>query len=1072
MLKVSMNMMRRTPPPNVNNVGPQSSLKVQSWRSASPNGAQSVSATRTASKEKSQSQSPSDKTGESGEASVDTSVTEKLLHGQGIRSAAEAVVGTASEAADGAIKQSKPRIVLWVSRVADHWATVWLTTFATVWILVCDDVRLYLFSKHEDPFFEAIVIFCILLFTMDTLFSALAKPEYMCSFFFFLDITSTATLVLDIPRLQEALYATYDGEDAPTGDRTRAAKMGAKAARVVRVIRLIRLVRLYKLILVGMKGRLVGLVYSPQSKQDDPEFDVDEDSEDDDAMRQESRVGKKLSDLTMKRVIFLVLAMLVCVPPLEANEGLKLPRSPDYGADEVYHFFNSYLNKGVDRTVYEHTFLRFAFYHNWFSRHFDMCPGDGAQCPRLFYGQLFWLGVRGNDAAFVKQRAMQAQIEEQTVLDFNYMAQRQDNLFNYGHMPNYALRAFYSNWTDTCCKDIKEDKGDVTYGASLIANRAVGSVLCPKDLRRQEVKTVVPRVMSAANFRKFRFIFYFDLRPFIREDALYSMGVTGFVCVALCFAAMSFASDTSRLVLRPLEHMMEKVERIRSNPLEAIRLGDEEFRSEEARRLKAKQGHPGFDFEHGVKQWFRKDKGGAPPLETVILEKTIIKLGSLLALGFGPAGANIINQNLVGGDTAGVDVMIAGQKVDCIIGQASIDNFSAVTEVLQARVMAFVNQVSEILHGIVDEFHGGANKNNGDVFLFIWRHHPDEDTDNTQWQKLAGMSIVAFSKAIGALERVPMLIEYRSHPGLQMRFGSVGSASRFKVRVSFGMHAGWAIEGAVGSEFKIDASYLSPNVSIATNIQRAADTYDVQLLVSQALVDICTTEMASECRLIDRVLIPGSIVPLELYTVDLDTHCLNVEPAFNMARRWNPRQRFKVRQFLEVEKTKKWEQNAVKLFSQEPLISMMRKKYTQEFLQVFQMGYDNYIEGEWAVARGMFERTKEMLSTPDGPSMALLAFMQETNDVAPSQWKGFRELDLTAVARRQAVAHHEAALHAAATAGAPTKPHRASMEQRGDRKQVARLASLRSSTLSIRACTPRSSLKLAGRVSSPSMGSG
>ena len=32
----------------------------------------------------------------------------------------------------------------------------------------------------------------------------------------------------------------------------------------------------------------------------------------------------------------------------------------------------------------------------------------------------------------------------------------------------------------------------------------------------------------------------------------------------------------------------------------------------------------------------------------------------------------------------------------------------------------------------------------------------------------------------------------------------------------FGLHLGWAIEGAIGSKFKIDASYLSPNVNIAS----------------------------------------------------------------------------------------------------------------------------------------------------------------------------------------------------------------------------------------------------------------
>ena len=31
----------------------------------------------------------------------------------------------------------------------------------------------------------------------------------------------------------------------------------------------------------------------------------------------------------------------------------------------------------------------------------------------------------------------------------------------------------------------------------------------------------------------------------------------------------------------------------------------------------------------------------------------------------------------------------------------------------------------------------------------------------------------------------------------------------FKVKMGFGLHVGWAIEGTIGSKFKIDASYLS-----------------------------------------------------------------------------------------------------------------------------------------------------------------------------------------------------------------------------------------------------------------------
>ena len=46
-------------------------------------------------------------------------------------------------------------------------------------------------------------------------------------------------------------------------------------------------------------------------------------------------------------------------------------------------------------------------------------------------------------------------------------------------------------------------------------------------------------------------------------------------------------------------------------------------------------------------------------------------------------------------------------------------------------------------------------------------------------------------------------MQYENRPDYQIRF------FRFvQVTLGFGLHCGWAIEGAIGSEYKIDASYL------------------------------------------------------------------------------------------------------------------------------------------------------------------------------------------------------------------------------------------------------------------------
>lgn len=58
--------------------------------------------------------------------------------------------------------------------------------------------------------------------------------------------------------------------------------------------------------------------------------------------------------------------------------------------------------------------------------------------------------------------------------------------------------------------------------------------------------------------------------------------------------------------------------------------------------------------------------------------------------------------------------------------------------------------------------------------------------------------------------------------------------------MGFGLHCGWAIEGAIGSEFKIDASYLSPNVNLASRIEAATAQYGLPFLLSGDLYKILT----------------------------------------------------------------------------------------------------------------------------------------------------------------------------------------------------------------------------------------
>jgi len=152
--------------------------------------------------------------------------------------------------------------------------------------------------------------------------------------------------------------------------------------------------------------------------------------------------------------------------------------------------------------------------------------------------------------------------------------------------------------------------------------------------------------------------------------------------------------------------------------------------------------------------------------------------------------------------------------------------------------------------------------------------------------------------------------------------------------------------------------------------------------------------MASKCRLIDKVDIKGSKEPLELYVVDLNVTALEVRDKTRIIP-WTLRQRFRARQLLEIEKRRKWadDYDVVGQFDIWPGLKSMRKRYTVDFLQLFNMGYQNYSQGEWQVARRLLNTTLDMLGSKDGPSGALLTFMETPYQFeAPVWWQGVHTL--------------------------------------------------------------------------------
>ena len=190
----------------------------------------------------------------------------------------------------------------------------------------------------------------------------------------------------------------------------------------------------------------------------------------------------------------------------------------------------------------------------------------------------------------------------------------------------------------------------------------------------------------------------------------------------------------------------------------------------------------------------------------------------------------------------------------------------------------FVNQIAEITHSQVDKYGGSANKNIGDAFLLVWKFKKTVDFQifeagamhkySNENSQVADLSLLSFLKVIAKINKFTHILEYRNNKALNDRMPN------YKVKMGFGLHQGWAIEGAIGSMHKIDASYLSPNVNMASRLEAATKQYGVSLLISGELHDVLSDSIKRICREIDTVTVKGSIKPTRLFTVDINTDLL------------------------------------------------------------------------------------------------------------------------------------------------------------------------------------------------------
>lgn len=353
-------------------------------------------------------------------------------------------------------------------------------------------------------------------------------------------------------------------------------------------------------------------------------------------------------------------------------------------------------------------------------------------------------------------------------------------------------------------------------------------------------------------------------KSYVTTEATYGLISISVIITLLILGALIFDYATSEYVTKPIARLFETIEKLHKDPLSKPQLG--------------------------------KNKDDS---ETGLLERTLNKLTALLQVGLGIAGAPMIRKCLNLNTNGDLNPMVDGSKMFAIFGFCDVRRFTDTTECLQEDVMMYVNEIASIVHHHVSVLEGMPNKNIGDAFLMLWPlpkavgqeqldticrlQNPTEpqllDEDETLDLSLDDLARIQTLADSALLSVIRTLVEIPASEALQ-RLGENPNILRlfsdgFEVKLGFGLHVGWAIEGPIGSRFKIDASYLSPNVNLSETLEGVTKEYGVPLLMSGEFFSLLSTDMQRYCRKVDVIRVKGRVQRLQLFTVDIDEECLH-----------------------------------------------------------------------------------------------------------------------------------------------------------------------------------------------------
>ncbi|GAW83168.1 adenylyl cyclase alpha [Plasmodium gonderi] len=805
-------------------------------------------------------------------------------------------------------------------------------------VLFSKDILYILLEKKHDALSDCVIVALICLCCVEVVMDLLAERTYTCYFMFF-DVVSLISLFFDLFVCEYYLFDLFDSymkRKNGINDNDN-----EDFIYLLHLLKALRVTKIYRLI-IWFIGRHTKEKYKHRNEWN---FEKMESMQNRTNLKESLKFTNKMHLALIKRYfmsLFFVMISFIFI------ETMSIPKVKKNSME--YFIYNLDLISLED--YYESEFLKAIYFYSVIQK------------------------KKGSDeylVSFKSKRKLQNFINKKE-LD---TGSQKRTLWNFTHFSYNELMKFISMNTPDMEQNDEEE---------IILN---GTIKDFNALRIYETKI----------YKSDEFTFYLNIKKNIKKKIKNVVLLKIFIIVFSFIILFYFTSELN-ILLFPIESILKKLKLMKSDPTLALEMQEELLNHE---------------LDNLLRNIKMKKKSIKQNYEILKMEENLMKLGTLMLLGFGEAGAKVISKNI--NTQERINLLINGEVVYSVFSFCDIRNFTELTEILKEKIMIFINLVAEIIHDCCDFYGGSINKNIGDAFLLVWKckkkdfsnkkinllkskyHMPDNGNGEDISEKACINRIcdLAFLSTVKTLIRLYESEKIRSF----LKSEKINElVSNNRIELSFGLHFGWAIEGAIGSSYKIDLSYLSENVNIASRLQDISKIYKKNIVISGEFYENMSEGFKKSLRKIDRVALKGCRNPLNLYTFDM---CLDNIPTKKKEEKFDATRNVDIKMMKILgdikQKTERRRRKREVLnlaydlyeeYTKDKDIKIIQVNFPVEYLNLFEKALGLYLNGDWDESHRMLVYLKENFSENDDIVCQLMNFLNGENFTAPSDWCGYR----------------------------------------------------------------------------------